>query len=294
MRRLLVALALCAAMPVPAWAQTPAAVTEDAIVARLAETPYTLADIRQRLARLEAPYRYAAERRLPEFVKDFLRREALAREARKRALDQEPAVRAELDEAMQAILIRALFKQVSAQALATPEEVQSYYSAHEPEFSVPEQVEADEVVVPNETEAVAIRSALQAGKSLEVAVGARGTVAVATFARGAREPDVEQAVFALAVGDVSPPLTTRRGIALFRLRARHPPHQRALEAATAEIQARLSARKQEDLWKDLQNRLWAEDQIAIDEDRLRAAVPAPPPPAATPTVGVDPRGQDKP
>jgi peptidyl-prolyl cis-trans isomerase C len=271
---LIVAFVLCAAIPARTSAQAPAA-GEDAVVARIGETTYSLADIRQRLARLEAPYRYAAERRLPEYMKDFLQREVLAREARRRALDREPAVRAEVEDAIQTILIRVLFKQVAAQAMPSPEEVQAYYRAHEAEFSVPEQVEVDQAMVPTEAEAVAIRSAAQAGQSFEAAVEAqaRGTVAIATFARGMREPEVEQAIFALAVGDVSLPLRTREGVALFRVRARHPARVQPLDAATAGIQARLGARKQAELWKSLQDQLWAADGVVIHEDRLKSAVP---------------------
>jgi parvulin-like peptidyl-prolyl isomerase len=96
----------------------------------------------------------------------------------------------------------------------------------------------------------------------------------ATFARGGHDPAVEQAVAELAVGDVSPPVSTREGLALFRLRARHPERLQSLDAATPAIQARLAARRQEEQWKGLQGELWAAEGVVVDEDRLRAAMPS--------------------
>jgi peptidyl-prolyl cis-trans isomerase C len=131
-------------------ADGPEAVGEDAVVAWIGQTPYTLADIRQRLGRLEAPYRYPAERRLPEYVREFVRGEVLAREARRLGLESDPDVRAQLEEASQAILIRALVKrEVTAQAMPTPEAVRAYYQKHEAEFRLPERVEVEQILVPD-------------------------------------------------------------------------------------------------------------------------------------------------
>ena len=114
-----------AVLPVRVAPEAPEAASDDTVVARIGETTYTLADIRQRLARLEAPYRYAAERRLPEYVREVVRREVLAREARRLGLDRAPALQADLEEAVQTILLRALVKQVMIEAMPGPEEVQS-------------------------------------------------------------------------------------------------------------------------------------------------------------------------
>jgi len=70
---LIVAVLLTGGVQAPRMAAAaPETVSEDTVVARIGQTTYTLADIRQRLDRLEPPYRYAAERRLPEYVKEFV------------------------------------------------------------------------------------------------------------------------------------------------------------------------------------------------------------------------------
>jgi peptidyl-prolyl cis-trans isomerase C len=264
-------------------ADGPEAVSEDAVVAAIGQTPYTLADFRSRLQRLDAPYRYAAERRLPEYVKEFIRRELLAREARRLGIASEPHVLAEIEDATQAILVRALFKrEVIARAMPTAEEVSAYYREHEAEFRIPEQVEVDQLEVATEAEAEAIRAAVQAGRPFKAVadVVAPDRAVVATVSRGMREPEVERAIFALEAGDVSGPIRTPQGIVVFRFRARHPARLQPLDAATPVIQARLAAQNQERLWKRLQDRLWTEQGVVLREDLLKAAASragAPPP-----------------
>jgi len=280
----LVGLIACAAPDFRgAAAETPEKPSDDAVVARVGDTVYTLADFQKRFERLDAPYRYATERRLPEYVREVVRREALAREARRLGLDGDPAVRGEIEEATQAILIRALFKrEVTARAMPTSEEVRAYYETHEAEFRLPEQVEVDQVQVASEAEVEAIRAAVRAGKPFKAAADAIAPdrAVVATVSRGMREPEVERAIFALETGTVSEPIRIPEGILLFSMRAHYPTRLQPLEAATPVIQARLSAQNQDRLWKALQDRVWSEQGVVIHEDRLKAA--APPTPAGPP------------
>jgi len=277
-----------AVLPVRVAPEALEAVSDDTVVARIGETTYTLADIRQRLARLEAPYRYAAERRLPEYVREVVRREVLAREARRLGLDRAPALQAELEEAVQTILLRALVKQVMIEAMPSPEEVQAYYQAHEAEFRLPEQVEVDQVRVGTTAVGEAIRAAVAAGQPFEAAVAARteAPVAVAMFARGQRESEVERVTFALRVEEVSPPVRTREAVYLFHLRAHHPARLQPLEAATPAIQARLSAENRERRWKQLEERVWAAEGVQIHEDLLKVTIP----PSDSPPAAAEPPG----
>src|SRR3989442_14231714 len=123
----LVGLIACAAPDFRgAAAETPEKPSDDAVVARVGDTVYTLADFQKRFERLDAPYRYATERRLPEYVREVVRREALAREARRLGLDGDPPLPGEKGEATPAILIRALYKRGgTGRPRPTPEDVKS-------------------------------------------------------------------------------------------------------------------------------------------------------------------------
>jgi hypothetical protein len=54
--------------------------TDYTVVARLGDYSYTLADTQRRLARFEPPYRYGAEGRLRDYIREFVQCEVLARE----------------------------------------------------------------------------------------------------------------------------------------------------------------------------------------------------------------------
>jgi len=271
---LLIVILFSSAILKPAFAADPITASDDTVVARVGKTSFTVADVRKRLERLEPPYRYAAEQEISSFVRDFVQRQALAQEGLRLGLEHDPEVRAEIEEATQAILIRALFKhEVVARAMPSPEAVAAYYREHLDEFRAPEQAEVDQIVVPNEQKALAIRTAALGGQSLAAAAHAEGVdrVDVATFPRGMREPEIEQVVFALAAGEVSQPVRTSEGVFLFRLRTRHEAHLQPLETVTSSIQAQLAAQNQQHLWKELQGRLWSSDAVMVREDLLKSA-----------------------
>ena len=76
MRALIATVLSCGLLPAataPGYAQTDgAAPTEKTVIARIGDHDIRLADIHRQLARLEAPYRYAAEQRLPAYVREFV------------------------------------------------------------------------------------------------------------------------------------------------------------------------------------------------------------------------------
>lgn len=213
-------------------------------------------------------------------MKEFVQREVLAREARRQELDRRPEVQAKIAEAIRVILIRALFKQVTAQAMPSPAEIRAYYQTHEAEFRIPEQVEVDQVRVPTEAEAEAIRTAVAAGQAFDAAVMVRteAPINIATFPQGLRDSEVERVTFALKVGEVSQPIRARDGAYLFRLRAHLPARLQPLEGVTPVIQSRLATENRKRLWQQLEDRLWTADGVEIREDLLEAAMPRSVPP----------------
>jgi len=133
----------------------------------------------------------------------------------------------------------------------------------------------DQVRVPTEAEAEAIRTAVAGGQAFDAAVTARteAPINIAAFPRGLRDPEVERVTFALKAGEVSHPIRTQDGVYLFRLHAHLPARLQSLEGATPIIQARLSARNRGRLWKQLEDRLWTAEGVMICEDLLKAAIP---------------------
>jgi peptidyl-prolyl cis-trans isomerase C len=254
-------------------------VADEAVVARVGATVFTLKDIRAKLAELAPPYRYAAERRLPEVVKEIVQQEMLWREAQRLGLDKDPAVRRQIDETTKQILTRELFmREVRKKALPSDEEVQRYYAGHPAEFSTPERQEERHIVVPTQAEAEAILAEIRAGKDFEVLAKARARDAdeeggVLSFSRGQRDAEIERVAFGLKVGEVGGPVGTPQGYQLIKVVARHPASRQPLELAKPVIQARLQPQKEKKLLEELLARIRAEQKAEIHEDLLKAAMP---------------------
>lgn len=257
------------------------AVADAAVVARVGDTVFTLKDIRVRLAELAPPYRYAAERRLPEVVKEIVEREMLLRDALRLGLDKDPGVQRQVDEATRQILIRALFmREVRGKALPSDEEVQRYYAEHPTEFSTPERQEERHLLVATQAEAEALLAELRAGKDFEALARTRSQDKdgeeedqALVFTRGQREPETERVAFGLKVGEAGGPVRTPRGYLVIKVISRHPPSRQSLELARPVIEARLQPQNEKRLFEALLNRMRVEQNVEIHEDLLRAAMP---------------------
>lgn len=250
------------------------------MVARVGDRVFTLGQIRARLAEMAPPYRYVAERRLPEVVKEIVEQEMLRREARRLGLDREPAVQRQIDETTSRILTRELFlREIRAKALPSDEEVQRYYAEHAGEFSTPERQEERHILVPTEAEAERILAEVRAGKDFDTLAESRGEAENEEedrgllFARGQRDAETERVAFGLKVGEVSGPVRTPRGHLLIKVLSRHPASRQSLEGAKPVIQARLQPQNEKRLFDALLRRLRAEQQVEIHEDLLRGAMP---------------------
>lgn len=256
-------------------------VPDETVVARVGERVFALKDIRAKLAELGPPYRYAAERRLPEVVKEIVQREILWREARRLGLEKDPAVQFQLEEATKQILTRELFlREVRGKALPSDEEVQRYYNEHPAEFSTPERQEERHLLVPTQAEAEALLAELRAGKDFEALAKGRsqdpeahGEGGVLSSSRGQRDPETERVAFGLKVGEVSGPVRTPPGFLLIQVVARHPPGRQPIEAVTPINQARLQPQNEKRLFEELLARLRGEQKVEIHEDLLRDAMP---------------------
>lgn len=253
---------------------------DEAVVARVGETVFTLKDIRTRLGELAPPYRYAAERRLPEVVKEIVEREMLWREARRLDLDKDPDIQRQIEDATKQILIRALFmREVRARALPSDGEVRRYYADHPAEFSIPERQEEQHLLVQTEAEAEAILAEVREGKDFEALARTRSQDQESeeedrglVFTRGQRDAEIERVAFGMNVGEVGGPVRTPQGYLVIKVTSRQPASSQPLDMATPAIQARLQPQNEKRLFEALLNRIRVEQNVEIREDLLRAAM----------------------
>lgn len=114
----------------------PARPAPDTVVARVGDRVITLKEVEDKLRLLPDSMRarVMSGNNLHVYVKGMVTKELFAREAEKRQLDQDPKVRAQLQEGRQDILYIALSQRLLGDLSVTEAEMQAYYDGHKALF----------------------------------------------------------------------------------------------------------------------------------------------------------------
>jgi parvulin-like peptidyl-prolyl isomerase len=234
--------AAAAAKPAP----TPAAASADPIVLNIGSLKVTKKEYEEFISAL--PPQIQAEANGPnkrKVAEQYAELRLMAEEARKRKIDQTPAVKAQLafqlDQALASILFRELQNEVKIDDAA----LQTYYDAHKGEY---EQVKAKHILIRftgsrvpvregmkeiSDSEALAkaaeIKKKLEAGgdfaalakaESDDTGTGAQGGD-LGSFGRGQMVPEFETAAFAQPIGKVGDPVRSAFGYHLIVVDSRN-------------------------------------------------------------------------
>jgi peptidyl-prolyl cis-trans isomerase C len=173
-----------------------------------------------------------AKRKLAENLAELI---ALAQEARKQKMDQNPEVKMQLLLSGEQILARALFQQINSKLAADEVTKRAYYNEHKSEY---ESVTARHILIRMKGSPVPLKpdqkdltdeEALAKAKDLRAKIVAGGNFEelariesddtgsgsnggeLGDFTRGRMVPQFEEAAFALKAGDVSEPVKTQFG-----------------------------------------------------------------------------------
>jgi parvulin-like peptidyl-prolyl isomerase len=176
-------------------------------------------------------------------------------------------------------------KEVSSKIKVKDEDLRRYYRQHVEQFTVPEQVQLREVVVPEDSGlpaaergriAAAIREAVLSGKSLADAVApyagkaqVSSVVEIGWVSPKDLDPKLEAAAWKLAKNGITEPVAARGGDHLLQLIDRHPQHVKPF----AEVQAAIQQQEQERIFRD-------ESVKYMADLETRSLVVADPPPEA--------------
>ena len=149
----------------------------------------------------------------------------------------------------------------AAQSAPSDAEIQQYYRANAAQFAASETRTALQLVVPTEAAAKAIAAKVGASGSLDAAAKAAGLAATklapmskTAFADTA-SPDAAYQLFAAQKGSLVGPVKVGLGWALFRVEAIESTPARSVEAARADIVAKLSQTKMQQALSDLSNKV---------------------------------------
>jgi len=212
------------------------------------------------------------------YVESLVDAELMQQEARRRQIDQQPRIRAQI----QRILVRELERQVeqeSAKREPTDEELQQAYDQERPRFEMPRMVRASVIVLQTKDEAATLRAGLQGRAS----AGQLDQLARKQGMAGVRQGDLGHLhagskhvpepirIAALSLphdGDLSPPVQLPRGWALVLRTGERPALTRSLEQLRPMLQARSRVQRGRAAVTALTRRLREEAKLTVENKLL--------------------------
>jgi len=274
--------ALPTQMPAPAAAQP--AVSPDTVVVTVGSEKLTRAQFEELLAALPEQVRATAatqrgKRQLAEQLSEVI---AIAQEARKRKLDQSPAVQQMIALQTDQVLAGVLARQVSNEKKPDEAAMHAYFDQHKSEF---ESVKASHILIRfkgssaparpgqkdlTDEEALAkaqdIRKKLMDGadfaatakaESDDVGSGSKGG-SLGTFGHGQMVPPFEKAAFALPLNQISEPVKSQFGYHVIKVEERT---SKTFEQAKPDLEKQLGPQ----LTREALDNIRKQAQVTIDD-----------------------------
>ncbi|MBX5480622.1 MAG: peptidyl-prolyl cis-trans isomerase [Myxococcaceae bacterium] len=195
------------------------------------------------------------------------------------ALVQSQLTQAELKRKTAALLVvEKLFDEhVYPRVAVTEEEIRQYFEEHKDEFSLPERVHAQQIVVKTLDEARRVQQLLRQGKKFadlarkySLSADAKVGGDLGFFARGQMPPAFDDVAFRLGVGQVSDVVATEYGFHLFKVLEKKPARQLELTEARREVEAKILELKRAEAQRAYVARLRQEATVTINEPVLQS------------------------
>lgn len=247
----------------------------------------------------QSPYvraRYTSIEQKKDFLDNLIRFEVLAKEAKKRGMDQDP----EVVRTMKQVMIQKLMKE-EFETRVKPEDVsdaemQAFYTEHQTEFNKPEEVRVSAIIVKDAKAAEKVAAEAKGPKGADNK-GFRDLVNAHSqdeeskqrggdlryFAADSKDvpAEVVKASFELAkTGDVAGPIKTENGFYIIKQTGRRKAIAKGFEEVKKQIQNRIYRDKRTKAMEDFVNNLKAQAKIQTFDDKLakvRIDTSAPPP-----------------
>ena len=191
----------------------------------------------------------------------------------------------------QVLFIAYLQKKMKEKAKEiTEEQARQFYDQHPNDFEAPESAHLRQILIKVDAEADEATTAAAEKKAKEALAKIKAGADFAAIAkkysddtgnrdrggdlgfipRGRMEESLDQAAFALEVGQVSDVIKTSRGFHILKVEEKKPAGKREFEEVKAIIMARLRMQAQQDAYDAIVNPLRAGAKINIDEAALQA------------------------
>jgi peptidyl-prolyl cis-trans isomerase C len=290
-----------AGQPQAQSAASAAASPPEKIVLKVGETKVTQADVDFLIGSLSPQVREAVATRGRKPVGDeYAMIVLLSQKAQDEHLDASPEIQRKIALEKLQILAQEEYQKIAADIQISPDEINTYYTAHKGDF--PEEADIREFVVTKKaadakagdpglsaeeakTRLAEIQKAVEAGTSLEDVAkkfDVPNTVMVnpkpATIRKGQMIPALDKAAFDLLPNQFSAPLDTPRAVVLLQMLSRHQPD---VKAVTPQIEDNLRQEKVRTTLDDMKGKanIWMDPEYFKAPEASSGAPEAPQGPA---------------
>jgi parvulin-like peptidyl-prolyl isomerase len=189
-----------------------------------------------------------------KWIDYFIETKVFSQEARKVGLEKDPEVSREIRRRTDKVLANAFrHEHILNKTEVTDSDIASYYKSNPELFRVPEKVRAKSILVKTSQEAEEILKAVKAGaafghlaqeKSLYPRASERAGE-IGWFAKGERDPAVENVAFSLEKGEISDVIKTEAGFEIIKLMGKKGGGLRPLDEVGQGIEMTLTNAKLE-------------------------------------------------
>ncbi len=246
------------------------------ILAIMGNKVMTRADLEARLSALPAQYqkRFRDQKGKKEFVERLVQIYLFAMEARAVNIDQDKAVAARIEDAVNSILAQEYIKRkLSDRTKISEQDIEKYYQEHKREFTKPAMVKARHILVkvdprakPEDVSAARAR-AQEIGKELDEGADFAKLARqysddtktknkggdLGLFPRERMTPPFSRAAFALKKGEISRPVRTHFGFHIIKVEDKRAQEQMDLDRVKARIRSKLAGmRKNAGMAKEIE------------------------------------------
>lgn len=205
---------------------------------------------------------YAGQDGYKRLVEQLVLEEMLHAEAASKNLQEDEAFKIQLENLTKSLLAQYYVSRIMDGIVLEEEDMKAFYDENKANFQKPETVKASHILIDTEEKANEIIEEMKQGLSFEEAATKYSSCpskqaggSLGEFGRGQMVKEFEDAVFAMADGEVSEPVKTQFGYHIIRKDAVNEARELAFEEAKATIESQLKYQKQSEAYAKKQEEL---------------------------------------
>jgi len=252
--------------------------SEGAVLASYDGGSITEAGFRGVLKGLPDRVREVALRQKKDFLESYIVEKLLLREAESKGIQHQAEVDALVRQARDRILVTKLIEgEVESKSSVAAEEARAYYKNHKDDYVSPFRLKASHILLRSREEAEAMLVRLKQGESFEELARNHSLDPTASrggdigyFQKGQLIPEIEEAAFALEVGQMSGVVQSTFGFHILKVTGEAKPQVKEFELVREQIGEKLILEKKTDHFNALTERLKRKAKLEINEGALSA------------------------